>query len=502
MKKKVLIITIIVAFVLSAFVLVACDKKGDGGSKGAKSISFYADDNLVTKVETNGNESITLPTAPEKSGYYFVGWFDGDNEFSGNEYKNKSLSSDVNVYAKYKKYIHVKYVMNGGKYVGTDVPGELPDGDLPDEYLKEGEELDYGYTVIEKDNCIFAGWYDNAAFSGNSIKMPYKPTSDMTLYANWAEKNVRLENGIGLTYQYSYEGTIPDGYYINSYNGNGGEIDIPADYKGLPIIEIGGDVFKNKKITSVTTHDNLLKINYNAFYLNGDLTKIVIADTVKEIGENAFYACRKLSDITFGSGIKKLGNGAFGGTQWYYDQPVGAIYVGKVFYYYKGNVPAEVTIKDGTVSIADNAFDANSRKNDLTSVIIPDSVKYIGVRAFRGCTSLKEIELPKNLEEIGNMAFDGSGLTSIVVPDSVKVLGTAFKNCKSLKTITIGSGVTSFEYDTFSDCAVETLIIRSNTAFGIYGLPDSIKKIYVPAGALEGFKEKSPDYADIIFSVA
>ena len=39
---------------------------------------------------------------------------------------------------------------------------------------------------------------------------------------------------------------------------------------------------------------------------------------------------------------------------------------------------------------------------------------------FYGCTSLKEIILPTEIQEIGYRAFSDSGLESIVIPDSIE----------------------------------------------------------------------------------
>lgn len=521
MKTKLRILSLLfILALLSAFAFIGCNKNTAAGEKKYK-LSFYADDVFIEKIETKGNETIELPDAPQKDGYYFVGWFDGDDEITSTSYKNKAITSDVTIRAKYGKYIHVKYEMNGGAYVGTNVPGELPDGDLPDEFLKVGEELRHGDTVIEKEGYIFAGWYDNAKLSGKAIKMPYSPSSDVTLYANWAEQSVKLENGMTLTYNYSYDGALPDGYGIYSYKGNGGDIVIPANYKGLPVIEIGSSVFSYKNVTSLVTNDNLLKISDHAFSGNADLKTVVIADTVNEIGQQAFMSCVNLDSVTVGKGLEKLGQGVFDYCNWYYNLPAGAIYIGNVLYNYKGTVSGEFTIKDDAVSIADNAFD-NQRK--MTSINIPQSVKYIGQYAFRDCVSLKEISLPKNLEELGNGAFKNSGLTSVVIPDSMTLLSNAFSYCADLKSVTIGSGVREIDYAAFSGCGIEELVIPANvTSFGgafsgnttlkkltikrtspcsLSSLPDTIEAIYVPAEALDGFKEESPDYADKIFAIS
>lgn len=76
-----------------------------------------------------------------------------------------------------------------------------------------------------------------------------------------------------------------------------------------------------------------------------------------------------------------------------------------------------INIKEGTVSISDDAFGGC---RGLTSVTIPNTVTKIGVAAFVFCT----------------------GLTSITIPNSVtKICSSAFRNCTGLTSITIGNSV-------------------------------------------------------------
>ena len=71
------------------------------------------------------------------------------------------------------------------------------------------------------------------------------------------------------------------------------------------------------------------------------------------------------------------------------------------------------------------------------TVVIPDSVEYIGVYAFAFCKQLKEIVIPDSVKSIGKGAFDGcKSLENIVLSDSVKMIGDyAFCCCSSLEEI-------------------------------------------------------------------
>ncbi len=89
-------------------------------------------------------------------------------------------------------------------------------------------------------------------------------------------------------------------------------------------------------------------------------------------------------------------------------------------------------------------FRAFSQCSSLTSVTIPNSVKYIGAQSFSYCSSLTSINIPEGVTDIGEEAFEYcSSLTSVTIPNSVTYIGeNAFQRCP-LTTLKIGSGVTN-----------------------------------------------------------
>lgn len=91
----------------------------------------------------------------------------------------------------------------------------------------------------------------------------------------------------------------------------------------------------------------------------------------------------------------------------------------------------------------------------LQSIVIPNSVTEIGVRAFSGCTSLQSIVIPDSVTQIGELAFsDCSSVQSIIIPDSVtRIEGGAFCNCTSLQSIKIPDSVTQIGESAFSRCS-------------------------------------------------
>ena len=70
------------------------------------------------------------------------------------------------------------------------------------------------------------------------------------------------------------------------------------------------------------------------------------------------------------------------------------------------------------------------------AVVIPDSVKIIGKRAFDGCKALTEIVIPESVAEISERAFmDCNALKKIVITGNKTVIGAeAFLRCSKVTT--------------------------------------------------------------------
>ena len=81
----------------------------------------------------------------------------------------------------------------------------------------------------------------------------------------------------------------------------------------------------------------------------------------------------------------------------------------------------------------------HSSIKEIRSIIIDDSVTYIGNHAFYGCSNLYSVILPDSVVSIGFDAFGGcSNLISITLPASLTSISErAFSGCSSLSSITI-----------------------------------------------------------------
>ena len=94
------------------------------------------------------------------------------------------------------------------------------------------------------------------------------------------------------------------------------------------------------------------------------------------------------------------------------------------------------------------------RREQLESVVLPNSVVSIGNSAFDHCEKLETITLPSSLTTIGNYAFQGcKSLKSISIPNSVISIGShVFADCENMESATLSNSIKRIEYALFFNC--------------------------------------------------
>lgn len=151
---------------------------------------------------------------------------------------------------------------------------------------------------------------------------------------------------------------------------------------------------------------------------------------------------------------------------------------------------------------------------DSTSIELLDMgdyMQYTDRMLCKGATNLKKVILSKKLIRIDAQAF--MNCTSLVeisdIPDTCTGIygdynGEMFRNCISLKKLTVGSGVTKIGWSAFRDCtAMESFYIKATTPpqLDTEVFFNNPCKIYVPRGSGAAYKAATnwSTYADRIY---
>ena len=110
-------------------------------------------------------------------------------------------------------------------------------------------------------------------------------------------------------------------------------------------------------------------------------------------------------------------------------------------------------------------IDGYSFSEDLTikTIEIPGTVSEIGECAFRGCKNVTSIKLGSGVKKIGMYSFSEASITEMVFPDSVEQVGeSVLSGCTKLKKITLSKKMTTIPTYFCSNTAITEMYIPDN----------------------------------------
>ena len=163
------------------------------------------------------------------------------------------------------------------------------------------------------------------------------------------------------------------------------------DYVGDSPFHYATELYLNGKlVTDIVVPENATYIGAHTFEGYEKLKSVVLHNGIEAIYKSAFYGCSNLTSVTFEGDVRYIGPYTFDGTAWLENQPDGEVYIGKLLYKYKGEMPSNtsVVVKEGTEYICQSAFDCCE---ELTRITLPSSLRQIHDYAFNGCDNLKEV---------------------------------------------------------------------------------------------------------------
>lgn len=451
-------------------------------------ISFYVDNEIFSTIDTSGNETLTLPNAPQKENYSFKGWyFDNEsfeNELTADFYQNTALKSDVNVFAYYElvneepKEFKVSFDSNGGSKVEEVVTSII-----------ESE------PVTTKDGYTFLGWYLEESFI-NKVTFPFEVTKDQTLYAKW-EENIPAS----ISFNVNEEGVLTSVEGISEINN---EVVIPSRVNDIDVIEIGDEVFAgNLFIKKLVIPESVKSLGYKMCYGAKNLEEVVLPNNITVIPDYAFENCSSLTNINIPTSLVQIRANAFSQTalkEFIAPESLKEIWL---YAFKDAKELRNVELKNVT-EIGDMVFE-NCEK--LESIVIPETLEEIGASVFGGCSSLQDIDLPNKPLSLDHNTFYGSAyyedksnwengvlyvdnyllainsdflnlseyevkegtiaiainaflnnaqnLTKITLPEGLKLIGDkAFSSLSKLESINIPSSVDTIGYNAFASTGI------------------------------------------------
>lgn len=142
----------------------------------------------------------------------------------------------------------------------------------------------------------------------------------------------------------------------------------------------------------------------------------------------------------------------------------------------------------------------------ITSVVIPDSIEYMGDHAFYYCENLTGIVIGDGLEVLAQGVFNVcTNVAYISIGENVKTIGSnAFEGCRLVKTVVIPDSVQTIEGAAFSDCdLLETVVIGKGVqTLGrhAFSADKKLKAIYVPK-ALKVMEDNVLYYCDALTDI-
>ena len=196
-------------------------------------------------------------------------------------------------------------------------------------------------------------------------------------------------------------------------------------------------LYNNSNVNQIYFPNSLKKIGMAAFYGCSALTTVRDQlSQITEISDYAFYKCANLSNVEISNKVKRIGRSAF------YKSGVMSVEISKnveeigPYAYYGCEDLLLLTFADNSAlkKIGEYAFGNDA---SLKRVELPDRLSQIGKRAFYKCSALGNVTFGNGMETLGEGVFEQCvALTKISLPASLKEIGKrAFYKCAAIAEI-------------------------------------------------------------------
>ena len=225
----------------------------------------------------------------------------------------------------------------------------------------------------------------------------------------------------GIYYNITGNNTVEVTYSDRDNNTYSGSISVPETVTNngteYSVTKIGSCAFQGSAVTSVSTPEGIISIDYNAFKGCQNLESVTLPESLTTLGSYAFYSCKLLKTIKIPSGVTAIPSSCF----------------------YECSSLESVAIPEGITTIGSEAF----QSCNLNALTLPESLEKIGIYAFSGNQSLKSVNIPAKVKTIESNAFHNCGLTDLVIQEGVQTIDNYAFESNSLQNLTLPSTIKS-----------------------------------------------------------
>lgn len=286
--------------------------------------------------------------------------------------------------------------------------------------------------------------------------------------------------------------------YAFSASGIEGDLVIPGNMN----LQVGA--FANcSSLTSITLEEGFVDIPAKCFQFCSGVQTISLPKSLEVIEDQAFYRATGVAtlrsdvEITYVPGDYYAEYGGFYGS--YISSVVFGTQVTRInnLMFFGCEKLTTVDIPDNIEVIGEKAFMNCPLLSDLS---LPFSLKTIGREAFRNCWMLGDVTIPENVVNLGIYAFneagrDKEGNTITIncnipdrVPENIGPMGTTLYASLGFDRIVFGEGVTSIgDYALHGSRATELVLPESLETIGAYALGwlSGLVSLVIPDGVSE-----------------
>lgn len=509
-----------------------------GFNKIQTDITYDGSVEVVTEIEN---------AAPLHMTYYYYEFADGV-EITYNTYEGKGYES-------YPGNLYIPSEINGKPVIGISDYAfsgctrstviTIPAG------VRVIREKAFEYCEISTVDCYTGGVPETASTAFDNTPLTDTPNKcQLYVHKDYFDqfKNDPLWGKFGYIYSrirdYDFKTTI-DGitYYYNSIDGGleiigmiVGEdisaVSIPSTIGAVPVVSIKGGYFSGgllfqsdveaKQITKLTIPQTVTNVAGDVFsgctnieYLNLDmptvqdgfrnltgLKTLKIGEHTQTIASDAFSGCSNIETLTLDiatvgdcfAGLSNLktivlrdpvttvNDDAFTGCTGVTDLTIGKSLVNESDVVF---APLKNSIVNLTANCK-NIYKWFTGSTSLLSVSLGKNVQTIGNDAFNNCQKLATTNFSEGLVSVGNKAFYYCrGLQAALLPSTVNSIGeSAFRYCDNMKQVNIPEGVTLIQNLTFNNCGITSLTIPSTvTDITLHAFSScvNLEEIIIPA---------------------